>query len=236
MGFDLELDLRDNLQHIVYRSGSYEPNLNERITRELQAGDVYVDIGAHIGIHALAAARQLQLLGGGHVYAFEPAADSCDRLARAIEHNGIGNLTLLRAAVGETTGQIELRSDPAFDPADAGVRSAFASGPMVGVFPMVRFDEWAAEAGLSRLDIVKIDIEGGETSALVGMRETLARLRPRLLVTEVNEHALERAGMTRERLYDELARSNYAPTESIRDHDTVENVTFAPRPSFANRF
>ena len=62
LGLDLELDLRDNVQEIVYRDGAYEPNLAARLQDTLQAGDVYVDLGAHVGVHALTIARQLQQL------------------------------------------------------------------------------------------------------------------------------------------------------------------------------
>src|SRR5262249_59108612 len=124
-------------------------------------------------------------LGGGHVYAFEPTTDSADRLKRAVERNGITNLTLVRAAVGEVPGQLELRRVGAFGMDEPSARSAFGSGRAVGVFPAVRFDEWAEGASLDRLDIVKVDIEGGELAAFIGMRKTLARLRPRLLFVEV---------------------------------------------------
>jgi FkbM family methyltransferase len=226
LGLDLVLDLRDDVQYVVYRQGCYEPNLSERIRRELRPGDVYVDIGAHIGVHALVAARHLERLGGGHVYAFEPTPDSAGRLMTAAERNRITNVTLVGAAVGEAPGRVELRSAKRRD--DPGQRSAFGPGRVVGAFPMVRFDEWAVQAGLSRLDVVKVDVEGGELAALIGMRETLARLRPRLIVVEVAPKVLRRTGVTEQDLLAELARSGYTATEGIRDHGHVTNVAFAP--------
>jgi FkbM family methyltransferase len=227
LGLELELDLRDSLQYLVYKHNSYEPNLSERIRLELEPGDVFVDVGAHIGFHALIVARELQRLGGGHVYAFEPTSDSADRLAATAERNAINNLTLVRAALGAATGQIEVRRVGAYGADEPSARSVFGSGHTVGVVPILRFDEWAREAGLSRLDVLKIDVEGGECAALVGMRETLARLRPRLLFVEVNPVALERANVTKEQLYAELARSGYKATQSILDDDAYQTVAFA---------
>jgi FkbM family methyltransferase len=228
LGLDLELCLRDNSQYFVYSQGSYEPNLSELIRRELRPGDVYVDIGAHVGIHALVAARDLQRLGEGHVFAFEPTTDSANRLAKAAERNGIRNLTLVRAAVGETAGRIELRAGGPFGADIPGMRSAFLPGRVVESVPVVCLDRWARDTSLTRVDLIKLDIEGGELAALVGMRETLARLRPRLLLVEVNPVTLARAGVTKEELYSELAQSGYAPAETIRDHESIENVVFAP--------
>src|SRR5690349_11942579 len=65
LGLALALDLRDNLQRTVYFTGTYEPGLLRFLANELEPGDVVVDVGAHVGIHALTAAGRLRELGGG---------------------------------------------------------------------------------------------------------------------------------------------------------------------------
>jgi FkbM family methyltransferase len=227
LGLDLKLDLRDDAQYFLFREGYYEPNLSARLVRELLPGDVFVDVGAHVGIHALVAARQLQQLGGGHVFAFEPAADTADRLASAARRNAIDNLTLVRLALGEANTQLELRAAGPFGTDDPAMRSTFGTGRVLGSVATVRFDDWAQDAALWRLDLVKLDVEGGEFAALLGMRQTFATLRPRLVFIEVNPVTLGRAGVTREHLFAELGSSGYISTESIRDHESIENVVFA---------
>ena len=76
LGLRLELDLRDNLQRVLYATGTHEPALMRFLHDELRRGDVMVDVGAHIGVHALTAAARLRRLGGGTVVAFEPAHDT----------------------------------------------------------------------------------------------------------------------------------------------------------------
>lgn len=61
---------------------------------------------------------------------------------------------------------------------------------------------------LNRLDFLKLDIEGFETRALRGARETIARLRPVMLI-EVNEGALIRAGSSREELLKTIRGYDY---------------------------
>jgi FkbM family methyltransferase len=191
-GLRLDLDLRDNLQRTLYFTGTYEPGLLDLIETELRPGDVMVDVGAHVGVHALTAARRLRDLGGGgRVIAFEPTEDS----SAAVRAGAAGNdlpVEVVRAGLGEAEGTLELRADPRYGAFDAGVRSQFGDGEVVGTAPLLTFDGWAAGAGLDRLDVVKIDIEGAEILALRGMRESLRRLRPRVLAIEVKDVVMER--------------------------------------------
>src|SRR4051812_32374921 len=73
LGLTLHLDLRDNLQRTLYFTGTYEPGLLAALEDELRAGDVVLDVGAHVGVHALTAARRLRALGGGRGSAFGAA-------------------------------------------------------------------------------------------------------------------------------------------------------------------
>jgi hypothetical protein len=87
LGLDLQLDLRDNLQRTLFYTGTYEPGLLGFLHDQLRCGDVAVDVGAHIGVHALTMARRLDQLGGGRVLAFEPAQDSAAKLRAAATRN-----------------------------------------------------------------------------------------------------------------------------------------------------
>ena len=101
-GLRLELDLRDNLQRTLYFTGTYEPGLLRALREELEPGDVYVDVGAHVGVHALSAARRIGELGGGRVIAFEPTPDS----ARICHGRDTPSLRTLRH------GTVALRAGP----------------------------------------------------------------------------------------------------------------------------
>jgi hypothetical protein len=127
LGLWLELDLRDNLQRALYATGTYEPALVRFLRDELRRGDVMVDVGAHIGVHALTAAARLRRLGGGTVVAFEPARDSASRLRAAAARNRLG-LTMVEAALGSDPGTAELRADPAYDAAEPACDPSTAAG------------------------------------------------------------------------------------------------------------
>jgi hypothetical protein len=82
-------------------------------------------------------------------------------------------------------------------------------------------DAWAQSTGLDRLDIVKIDIEGAEILALRGMRATLRRLRPRLLIVEVKDVVMERGPGDEAALHGLLRECGYAAAGSPDRHVVV---------------
>jgi FkbM family methyltransferase len=209
LGLRLDLDLRDNLQRTLFFTGTYEPGLLRLLEDEARPGDVVLDVGAHVGVHAVTAARRLRDLGGGgRVVAFEPTEDSSAAIRAAAARNGLP-VEVVRAGLGEEAGTIELRADPRYGAHDAGVRSQFADGEVVATAPLTTLDAWAAETGLDRLDVVKIDIEGAEILAVRGMRGSLERLRPRLLAIEVKDVVMERGPGDEASLHALLAECGY---------------------------
>src|SRR4051812_50157219 len=143
LGLDLELDLRDNLQRTLWFTGTYEPGLVRTLHDELRPGDILVDVGAHVGVHALSAARRLRDLGGGgRVIAFEPTDDSSAAVRLAATRNELP-VEVVRAGLGEGDGTIELRGDPRYGAADAGVRAQFGGGEVAATAPLLALGRWA---------------------------------------------------------------------------------------------
>jgi FkbM family methyltransferase len=177
LGLRLRLDLRDNLARTVYFTGTYEPELVRYLTG-LRPGEVFADVGAHIGIHSLVAAR-----AGARVMAFEPAPDSAARLRAAAAENGLA-VEVVQAALGREEGEVELFADPRYDVADAGVRSVAGVGERVAAARAITLDA----CGLDRLDVLKLDVEGAEAAVLEGARDSLVRLRPRAVIVESKGH------------------------------------------------
>jgi FkbM family methyltransferase len=220
LGLDLELDLRDNLQRTLYFTGTYEPGLLRFLRAELRRGDVFADVGAHVGVHSLTAAACLRQRGGGTVVAFEPAGDSAAALRSAAAANRL-RITVVELALGAGPGRAALFADPRYDPADAGVRSLHGSGALVQPVPVAAFDDWAEEAVLDGLDLVKLDVEGGEVEALRGMRRSLRRWRPRAVVVEAKQPVMALAGVAADELLGLLRDCGYRPGGQAFQHNQV---------------
>jgi FkbM family methyltransferase len=148
-------------------------NRHERATIEylrssLKPGDVFVDVGAHVGYYAAYAGR---LVGRtGSVFAFEPFPSNYKLLSRNCRH--MPHIKSIQAAVSDSSGEALL-----FEHATSNSSHAFTdlsgSGKTIPV-RKVTLDEWAYESEVHRVDVVLIDVEGHELSVLRGMRHIIA--------------------------------------------------------------
>jgi FkbM family methyltransferase len=218
MKTEMRLNLADNVQRTLYLTGTYEPSLLRWLRRELRRGDICVDVGGHIGIHSLVAGQRLRELGEGSVYVFEPAPDSAAALRKVTSDLPV---SVVEAALGSVAGRMELRADPSFHNTDASTRSRFNEGEVICESPLLPFDTWADQAGVNRIDVVKIDVEGSEHDVLVGMTASIRGCRPRTIAVELQPRRLEQAGHTAEEVTALLAESGYAVAERLPGDNVV---------------
>lgn len=125
-----------------------------------------IDIGANIGAFTLYA---LLTNPDCHVVSVEPAPDSCDRLRALIASHGISSrCTIFQAALSNETGMTTIEMDLA---------SQFRRTGKPGVpVPSMTLDELVAP--YERVDLLKLDAEGAEYTALSGASlDTLRRIR-----------------------------------------------------------
>jgi FkbM family methyltransferase len=131
-------------------------------------GDTVFDLGAGIGAEALLFSR---LVGSsGRVVSAEAHPRTFERLATLCEVNGLTNVTPLQVAVGHTDGTVTI-SDT-----DQYLQNTMLAGNGVEVSAK-RIDTIAAELGISRIDLLKMNIEGAERAALEGTGDLLAETR-----------------------------------------------------------
>lgn len=192
LGIGWHLDLRDGLQRELAQTGDYEPEVRAAILEELRPGDVFVDVGANIGVLSLPIASERPDI---HVFAFEPVTATAEKFHETQIRARIKNVTLCRFALGADHGLLQLRKDPWFGNRDTGVVSAHGIGRIAETVEVRRLDDIADDLSLARMDALKVDIEGGEYDALRGMEGLLRRARPRIVVVEVQEALLARAGV-----------------------------------------
>ena len=169
----------------------YEPAVWGRVMREVRAGDHVAEVGASVGLYALAFAGRVG--AGGHVTAFEPDPESASALEANIGVNGWKDrLTVIRAAVGQSSGQVRFAAARGLE---SRIETRSDGDDGVITVPMVTMDE--ALAG-RRIDLIKIDVEGFEQHVIEGAQSILTqeRGRPRAILVEVHPFVWAETGTT----------------------------------------
>lgn len=183
-------DRGNYIDHHVRLYGAYEKPIlffMRDYLRELKSRGkeetVFVDIGANNGHHSL-----FMSLVADTVHAFEPYPPVLERFYEMVKLNKIENIRIHPVGLGN-----ENQTLPFFEPK----RSNLSTGSFVSKFydynegePSMSLeirvgDEVLKEAGVRHLDLIKIDIEGYERAAMQGLRQTLERDRP-VVIMELN--------------------------------------------------
>ena len=157
---------------LLAESGDLEPGTRLLIGRLLVPGDVYVDVGANLGLHTLAAGAALQRRG--QIIAFEPFPSTRVLLEETLHINGLRAIsTIHQAAVSDHTGRQSLYLGNT-----CGHHSLFAlagtdASPAAPVeVDTVRLDDMLARD--APVTLIKIDAEGAELEVLRGAAATVA--------------------------------------------------------------
>ena len=175
------------------------------LDRLVAAGDVVVDAGAGLGIYTVGTAK---LVGTeGRVLAFEPGREPFSVLERNIKLNLPNNIRCFRSALSERNGVARL-----FHHENRPVSYSLASGNNAqGCWEQTRtttLDTVAEQQGITRLDLLKMDVEGAEELVLEGGRALLSRSRPTILF-ETNPGGARRLGLAPDGAWQALAKLGY---------------------------
>ena len=172
---------------IESHGGYYEPHVMRAMDLLIKPDFVCLDIGANIGVMSLAMASAAS---NGHVYAFEPSPTNYSNLCKNVSLNAVSNITPIPVGVGDHEGVVEFN----YVPHVAGCSFISTTGVREGIqeqAQIVMIDSVVSEKGISRVDFIKLDVEGAERQALIGSLDTLKRFRPAMIM-EFNPVPIER--------------------------------------------
>jgi FkbM family methyltransferase len=179
--------------------------------RELLPDDAIVfDVGAHAGQFTKLFAR---LAPAGFVFAIEPQSYARRILSAAVRCNRLHNVAILPMALGEEPGVARL-SLPIKASGSYGFGLANLGGAVRGrdfeieAVAVATLDQCVAALSLTRLDLIKADIEGGELRMLKGAQHTLQSLRPALYL-ELDETHLGHSGSSLADAWNFLGQHGY---------------------------
>jgi FkbM family methyltransferase len=167
-------------------SGQHEDerSVARLVKRLVREGDIFFDLGANFGFYSFFVAP---LCGrSGEIHAFEANPSLISHLRRSIELNREYACIYLNAfAVGKESGGYL----PLYGPERIGCSSLYPhewlNRDSKVLVPIISIDQYVREKGIRRIDVMKIDIEGAELDALLGMKETFRLCPPKVIICEL---------------------------------------------------
>lgn len=204
-GFWMKINpVKDNgVERSLYYSGTYEKGTLDVMIHLLREGDTFVDIGANIGLMSILAARAVK--AKGKVISFEPNPVTRAILEENIRINDVTNIEVSSFAIGSATEKALI-----YDRWDANRGSASLIKPdmetdsyEIQVTPLSQY----LPAG-TRIDLIKIDVEGYELEALKGSKEILASPNAPMLIVECCEIRENTFGNNTQVLFDFIKSAN----------------------------
>jgi len=178
-GLIFELHPNEEIDGHIATYGIYEHRLLRLLESLIPANAVMLDIGANIGNHALYLARECSA-----VHCFEPNPRAYARLERNIALNKAANIQVHRFGLGSRDETATFHENASGNLGASGFRSSEGERREL---PIRNADDAVAELGLSRIDLVKIDVEGMEPEVLSGLSKTIATFRP-IIAFEYSGH------------------------------------------------
>ncbi len=215
-----------------YYEADYEPETFSFFRSHLKAGDTVLDIGAHIGIFAVLAAR---IVGeAGKVFAFEPTPFTREVLREVVALNAVDSIVKIRPeAVSLESGEtVFFDTGDAISNANSLVRTERSQTEIP--IKVTSVDEFSNENSLT-INCLKIDVEGAELDLLRGAQKTFAEQRP---VARLGLHPpfIAQNGQSLSEIYDTLREyrmrvlfeGEFLTEVDFCSHEQLFDVTLIP--------
>lgn len=177
----------DEITRQIQKHGEYDKDALDSIRDALSLikPTTSLDIGANIGNHALVIAGLSERL-----YAFEPVGLVHAVLQQNLDHNGARNATAVNIGLSN-----EAATQTIFVPREHNVGCSSLDERGMDAEPqeirLVEGDAYVADNGIQNIDFIKIDIEGHEGEAIQGIRATILKNQP-LILMEWDQRTAER--------------------------------------------
>ncbi len=175
----------------IFFYGCFERPYVDLVAEALAPGMTFVDVGGHVGLYTVIGAARVGT--SGRVITFEPSQRMFDILSSNVRLNRVSQQTkVFKAALSDRAGTAQLHVPTV----NAAASLAVPLGPSVSEpVQTVVLDEVLASLSLTSVDVMKLDIEGAELSALNGAKELLGgACAPGVIQIELDERHTRRFG------------------------------------------
>lgn len=195
--------------------GSYGLLVINAMKRFLKPGDTFIDVGANIGYLSAIAAGLVSTIG--QVHAFEPVPQYFDKLDRLARTNPEYPIFANALALGSESGTSAVYVT--YEPGQNTLVPSYKPNAEISQtlqVPLMRLDSYIAARKISRIALIKIDVEGYEFPVLKGLQryfETSADRPP--IICEIAPRAYSLTDYTLGDLAAYMARFGYRACDLI---------------------
>ena len=177
-----DLDLREGIDFSIFMFGYFEKETTKALSRLIKEGDVVIDIGANIGAHSLNMAKNVG--EKGMVYAIEPTNYAFNKLEKNISINpAISNRIITKHLLLipdiDKTNDIDgiysswpLKQDKNKHHVHCGIKMSISGAEKNTLDNIVNDQE------ISKIDIIKLDVDGNELDVLISGSKSIAKFKP----------------------------------------------------------
>jgi FkbM family methyltransferase len=180
-------DLNEMLQRQFYFFGTYfmEESILACWQEAVEGAEVVIDVGANAGIYSLAA---LAIEPTAVVHAFEPTLEVAERLRLTAKMNGLNRLFVHELAVYSENGYAALHRFRGDYGTNEGMNyiSRDTDNPKTERVQTICLDQFCKDQSIDCIDLLKLDIQGQEHSALVGAKKLIEGGRIKIIFLELN--------------------------------------------------
>jgi FkbM family methyltransferase len=160
--FDFDLVIKPENGQEIYDLGFYEVGTLNVIGNCLKKGDVFIDVGASIGLISLFSTQKVGVTG--MVVSFEPTLSSYTDLCDSVLINNAANIKTLKMGLGSQQTEMPIyfsRACPSMIKTDQNDQN-------FEVVPVNTLDNVLNELSIPNVKMIKIDVEGFELEVLQG--------------------------------------------------------------------
>jgi FkbM family methyltransferase len=173
----------------IFIDGLFEKEECRFVTDFLKPGMIFLDIGANLGQYTLLAAQRVGPTG--RVHSFEPSGRMYSELRYNVGLNNLSdNCFLNEVAVSEKEGSARLSQyEPGAEVFGSLGNHRRMPRSIIGSEEVktITLDTYVREQRIPKIDLIKIDIEGGELPALRGAEWILCQADAPTIVLEMSD-------------------------------------------------
>ena len=177
----------------------------------IKSGNTVFDVGANIGLHSVLFRRWIGTTG--KLFSFEPVPDTCDLLNETLALNKSLDVTVVHEALSDKVGSMPIQ----IFPKEHSVWNSLGHPVFGDIKPQKSIsiktntlDNFCKSNGITKIDFLKIDVEGFEKFVFLGGKDTLKNNVAKVLSFEISQIPLAGSNTGTKEVFDTIQSFGYS--------------------------